>query len=281
MNRAVFFKTLRDLRWQVICYGIGLGVLAALVVYIFPSYSEQMAEFEIPEVMRGFLGEADYSSPEGFLSAEFFSFAPALLVIFAIMSGTSALGGEESSGTLELLLAQPISRRLLFLQKVGGLVASTFLVLVLTYLGWLVSVPFVEIEIGYMELASATLRILPIVALFQLISVWAAATFGRRLGTGLVTGLAVFSYFADYLANVVDALKPLQWLSVFHYHDGTNALGGTFDPLKLGVLVVLAGLFAVTALKAFEAREIGVQGGITIPLLPLWRGRRRPKPQDT
>ena len=256
---GIFRKTMRELRWQVFWYGLGLGLLAALVVFIYPSYSEQMADFEIPDALEGFTGGADYTTPEGFLSAEFFSFAPAVLCIFAIMAGTSALAGEEAAGTLELLLAQPLSRRRLVLEKIAALVSSTCLIVVVTSIGWLVSVPFVDIDISYLKLITATARMIPIVLVFEAMALWAAARIAdRSLATGVVTAVAIGSYFAEYLASVVDALKPLHWLSLFYYHDGANALSRGLDPLKLAVLVVVTIFFAYQAVSAFERREIGV-----------------------
>jgi len=276
MRGTVFFKTLQDHLWQVFWYGVGLALLAALVVYVYPSYNDQMAEFEIPEALEGFLGDADFATPEGFLSAEFFSYAPALLVIFAIMAGTSALGGEEASGTLELLMAQPVSRARVAVEKLVGLFVSICFIAMLIYCGWLISVPFVEIDISYLKLASATAQIVPLVMFFSALSVWAAAALGRKLATGVVTAVAVASYFVEYLANIVDVLKPLQWISVFHYHDGVNALGGDFEPWRLLVLIAATAIAAAMAVKAFENREIGAQDEITVGALRRILGGRAP-----
>lgn len=276
----VFLKTLRDLRWQVVGYGVGMALMAALVVYIFPSYSKQFADIEIPEALQGFIGDADYSSAEGFLSAEFFSFAPAVFVIFAVMTGTAALAGEEAAGTLEVLLAQPISRRRLAAEKIAGLLASACIIMALVYVGWLISVPFVDIDIGYLQLASATARIVPLVWLLQMMSMWLAAAISeRRTATGLITIFSVASYIVAYLGGIVDVLAPLRWTSVFFYHDGVNALS-SFDPAKFAVLIVLTVLFAFMAVKSFEAREIGVRGGITLPGLPRLFGRNNARPND-
>lgn len=266
-GRTVFWKSLRDLRWQVLWYGAGLALLAALVVFIYPSYSEQLQNFEIPEALKGFLGDAGYTTPEGFLSAEFFSFAPAVLIIFAIMSATNALGGEEANGTLELLLAQPVSRVRVMIEKMASLVLATVGILLITMAGWLVSVPVIELDISYADLLLATIAIAPLVFAFQAIALWATAALpDRKLATGLVTLLAVASYLAAYLAAVVDVLRPLRWVSLFHYHDGTNALthGANLD--GNAVLLGVTALFSLLAIWAFTQREIGAARGLRLPL---------------
>ncbi|MGE0056954.1 MAG: ABC transporter permease subunit [Dehalococcoidia bacterium] len=271
MRLAIFFKTLRDLRWQVAGYGLGLALLAAIVIFIYPSYSSQLDDFEIPEALKGFMGEEGYTTPKGFISAEFFSFAPAVLCIFAIMAGTAALGGEEANGTLELLLAQPVSRRRLVLEKMFGLVACTFAIIIVTAVGWLLSVPFVDIDISYGALLLATAGIAPLALAFEAIALWATAALpDRKLATGIVTLVAIVSYLAAYLASVVDVLAPLRWASLFHYHDGTNALSHGLHPGGTVVLLLVTAVFAFLTLLAFERREIG---STTASFALPWRRR--------
>jgi ABC-2 type transport system permease protein len=270
-------KTIRDLRWQVIGYGFGLALLAALDVSIYPSYSDQLKDFEIPEALKGFIGDSSFTTPKGFLSAEFFSFAPAVLCIFAIMAGTAALAGEEANGSLELLLAQPVSRRRLVAEKLAGLFLSTFLMLIVTSVGWLVSVPLVDIDISIVSLLWATLTIAPIVLAFLVISMWAAAVLpDRKLATGFVTLLAIASYLVAYLASVVDILEPARWVSLFHYEDGTNALTHGSHLAGYAVLLLITGIFGALTFMAFERREIGVNIGPQFRL-PFQRERDAPE----
>jgi ABC-2 type transport system permease protein len=269
---SLFWKTLRDMRWQVVWYGLGLCLMAALVVFIYPSYRGQLADFEIPEALRGFLGEsADYASPEGFLSAEIFSWVPILLVIFAIMQGTKLLGGEESDGTMDLLLAQPVSRTRVLLEKLGAFAAGAAAIAAITYLAFLLSVPFVDIDISQVALLVATANLVPLTWGFGAFAVWASVVLPtRQQATGLVTAVAVVTFFVNYLASIVDILRPARWLSPFHYANTANVLGGGIDWPLLAVLLGLTALFAVLALRAFERRDIGIRTAA-----PWWAGLRR------
>jgi ABC-2 type transport system permease protein len=262
----VLRKTLRDLRWQVFWYGFGLGLLGAFVVYIYPSYREQMANFEVPPALQALIGDADYTSGPGFLSAEFFSWAPVLTVIFGIMAGTSLLAGEEVAGTLELLLARPISRTRLAVEKILGLIAAIVAIAAAIYVGWLLSVPFVEIDVSLTRLAEATANLVPITLMFGLLALWCGVALAeRKAATGLVTGVAVVTYFLNYLANLVDVLQPLRILSPFYYYDGTDVLQHGFDLPKLCVVCLLSLVFALLTLGSFQQREIGVHAGLTLP----------------
>jgi ABC-2 type transport system permease protein len=255
---SVFFKTLRDLRWQVLGYGIGLALMAALVVSVYPSYKDQLADFEVPEALQGLTGDIDYASPEGFLSAEFVSWVPIVTLIFAIMAGTSALAGEEANGTLDLLLSQPISRRRLASEKMAGILVATAAITGIACFGWVASVPFVDIDIALFDLFVATLNLVPITLMFAFLAMFLGAALpDRRSTTALVTALAVATYFVNYLAQIVDALKPVAWTSPFHYYD-IDVLVAGLDWWRTLTLLSLALVFALGTLTSFERRDIGV-----------------------
>ncbi len=257
---SVLRKTIRDLRWQVFWYGFGLGLMAALEVYIYPSYHEQLGDFQIPDALKPFIGDAAMTSPEGFLSAEIFSWASILLAIFAIMAGTSTLAGEEANGTMDLLLSQPISRARLALEKMAAMVIGGFVIAGLVCVGWLASIPFVNIDIAWGRLLLATFNVVPITLCIAAFSMWAGAALpNRRVATGIVTAVAVASYFINYLAALVDILKPFRWLSVFYYYNGTGILPNGMDWVKVGVLLGLFVIFTALAIVAFQARDIGVR----------------------
>ena len=269
---GIFCKTLRDLKWQVFWYGMGLGLLAALVVYIYPSYKDQLADFDIPDAMRALIGDVDFSSGSGFLSAEFLSWAPVLVVVFAIMAGVSAIAGEEANGTLDLLLARPISRTRVALEKVAGLVVAVFGIAAICYIGWLVSVPFVEIDVSLWRLFIATFNMVPLMLFFVALSMWAGVTLpDRRAASGFATAVAVASFFTNFVANLVASLETLQYVSVFYYYD-VDALAGGLDPAKLAVMLGLALAFFMLMLGSFQNREVGVGGhGLSLPRLSLRR----------
>ena len=273
---SVFSKTLRDLRWQVFWYGAGLALMAALVVVIYPSYRDQLADFEIPEALQGLIGDADYASPEGYLTAEFVSWVPIITVIFAIMAGTSALAGEEAAGTMDLLLSQPISRRRLAVEKIAAILVATVAITAITCLGWVSSVPFVDIDIDMVDLFTASLNVVPITLTFAFMAMWAGAAMPDRRGaTGIVTGVAVLGYFVNYLAQLVDVLRPVAWASPFHYY-GLDILTAGFDLWKTLALVGLAAGFAIGAVRSFERRDIGVRSTSHFPsTLFRWPHRGR------
>lgn len=147
-------RTIRDLRWQVVGYGLGLASMCMLIVFIYPSYRRQLADFQIPEALKPLLGGGNYGTAAGFLTVEFFSWGPLLGIVFAIRAGTALLGGEETNTTLDLLLSLPISRTRLLLEKLSGFAIAAVVLTMLVNLGWLFSVPFVTLDVLFAFAAS-------------------------------------------------------------------------------------------------------------------------------
>lgn len=259
---SVARKTAGDLRWHVVGYGLGLGVLAAAVVTIYPSYAATAEQIELPAVYEAFFGEGvtDFSRPRAFLQVEFFAWVPLILATFAVINGTGLLAAEEGAGTLEILLAQPIRRRGVFLQKLLALAAATGAIHLLAALGFLLSAPFVDLrdEIGPLELFAAMFSVAPFALCCVALSVLAAAiTPARGLAAGLMTITVIMSYLLNALADLVAGLDWVRYLSPFFYSDAQRVLTSGVTWWHQALLLAAAGVAAVLALLAFERREIG------------------------
>ena len=277
---AILRKTLRDLRWHTVGFGVGLGITAALILAIYPSYSDALEGVELPEFYESLFGEgvADLSNPRNFIQIEYFSWAPILLAVFAIIAGTGALGGEESAGTLELLLAQPVSRRKVLLQKLAGVTLATVLIHGLAASAFLLVAPLVDLkgEVGGFELAAATFSSLPFTFSCAALSMFVATlTPTRALAAGLMTAETVAIYLASVFADLVSGLEWLRYLSPIYYSDAqavlTEGVMWWHQALLAGSGIALVAL----AVFAFDRREIGTGRSPLARWLPRRSRRRR------
>ena len=278
---AIVRKTLRDLRGQVLGWGLGLAALAALLVLLFAAIGDEFEDVDF-ESFEALFGEIDdLSNPRSFIQIEFFTWTPVLLAVFAIIAGTGALACEEGAGTLELLLAQPISRRRLLLAKTVGVAVATTAIVVLAGLGFLVTAPFVDLdgEVSVWELAIAPLSALPFTISCAALSMLAATlTPTRSMAAGLMAAETVAVYVLNVLSELADPLHGLRYMSPFYYSDARQVL-------TVGVVwwhqafLLGAGLFLVgLALAAFERREIGTGRS---PLRALLRREDGGEPEAT
>jgi ABC-2 type transport system permease protein len=255
-------KSLRDQRWQVVGYGLALLSMAAMIVFIWPSYRTTVESINLPQAVQAFLGsDLNYASAPGFVSAEFFSWIPVLLIAYAVVQGTGAVAGEEGAGTIDLLMAQPVARSTMLLQKCLAFCVGAALVVALGFMGFVVSIPFVSIDITLPDAAMASANLLPITLLFFTFSLWLGAVVPNRgVAAGAAVAVATASYFFNSLATGVDQVSGLRHVSPFYYYGAGLPLVKGIDWSHVALLMTTALLFLVLALRAFERRDLATGG---------------------
>lgn len=274
MRRAsVLVKSLRDQRWQVIGFGLSLALIAAMDVYVWPSYRDTLQNFDIPPAIQAFMGsDLSFATAAGFLSGEFFSWIPILLIVYAVIQGTGAIAGEESGGTMDLLLAQPIARRDVVLQKAAAVVLGSVLITAIGWLGFAASIPFVNINVSLADTAIASANMLPITLLFFALSLWAGAVApSRATAAGIAIAFATAGYFVNTLANGVESLRNLRYASPFYYYGSGTSLVHGIDWWHAGLLLGSSAAFVVLTLRSFERRDVSAGGASDIDVAGVLR----------
>lgn len=267
MLKGVFQKTLRDQRWSLLYWGIGLIAMAVIYVVIYPSIAgmESIVQYleELPEgLMEMFTGGEiiDYTSPVGYFNTELFSFmAPLLFLVFSIGFGTGAIAGEEEKGTLDFLLSNPVSRWRVVVEKFGVMVVGTTLLAFIFWASLAVSIKVIDVDLNLIRLAEAMLGTLVLGLVFGAFSLWLGCLKGSRgLCFGISGGLAVLTYLLYALGSIVDGLKDFRFLSPFYHFLEPNILKNGIDPVHMLVLIGLVVLFFLLSIPAFTRRDIGV-----------------------
>lgn len=265
MLRSVFTKTLWETRRALVWWSLGLVGLVAMMVSVYPSVHRNAGLNKLvqdyPEALKAFIsfgGTVDYTSAAGYLGSEVFSFMlPLLLLIAAIGTGARALAGEEEQGTLDLLLANPISRTRLALEKLAALVAEVSVLAFVFWLALAVGTSAAGMHVGRDKLAAATLDAALLALVYGVLALLVGSAFGRRgLAVAVPAAAAVAAYLVNVLAAIVSSLSPAQKASpFFHYAAG--------DPLRQGLSLWHTGLLALAAVAlailtplAFARRDL-------------------------
>ena len=266
-------KTLRDQQWQVAGFGLSLAAMAAMTVAIWPSYRNMLQNFDIPPALQAFLGtDLSIATPAGFLSAEFFSWIPILLIVYAVIAGTGAIAGEENNGTLDLVLAQPLTRQSLLLQKAAATVIGSVAIVAIGYLGFAATIPFVAISISLSDAAVACANMLPITLLFFSLSLWLGAVLpNRATASAGAVGVATAAYFLNSVATGIDALRDLRYASPFYYYGAGLPLLHGIEWSHAGVLLSISALLVVLALRTFTRRDVSTGGATELDLAGVLR----------
>lgn len=272
--RKLLAKSLRDQRFQIAGFGLALGLMAAFVVFIWPAYRDQLQLIELPPAVEALLGseKLDFRTAPGFINAEFFTWTPVLLIVYAITQGTGAIAGEESAGTADLLLAQPVRRGELILVRTASAMIGMVAVVALGYAGFLLSIPFVSIDVTLWDAFLGCVNLLPLGLFFYALSLWLGAVMPARVhAVGVATAVATFAFFADTIAAGVEEVRWMRYGSPYYYFGRGLPLVEGIDWAHAGVLLGLAALFVALALRAFERRDVTPGGATNLTFADLVR----------
>lgn len=254
-------RALVELRWQVVWYGVGLGAYGALMVWLYPSFEDTLKQVEYPEdFLKFFGGTGDMSRASNFLSTEVWSFAPIIFVIYAIVASTGLLAGDEGHGSLDAVLAQPVSRSRVMLEKVGAFLAGAVAIDLLICAFWVTAIPFVDLhgDVTLLEAWGATLAVLPLVCFYGALGFLAGAIApSRGLAAGMLTVLAVAAFLVASFARAIQRIEWMQYLSPYYYSDTAGIF--TDGVVWWHMALLLGGAVAAVALAvlAFRGREVG------------------------
>jgi ABC-2 type transport system permease protein len=264
MLASVLTKVLRDQRRSLLGWSVSLVVLIAMYVAIWPSVRDQpaMSTFldQMPETFRSLFAAsgADMSTPVGYVQVELLSFmGPIAVLVYAIASGVGAISGEEDRHTMDLLLANPVSRSRVVLDKFVAMALGTFLLAGVTGLALLLEGRVVDMGLPAGNVAAAMLHMALLGVVFGTLALALSASTGRSgLSRGIPGIVAVVAYIVNGLAPMVDWLEPLQKLSPFYQYIG-------HDPLRTGVAggsvliaVVTVAVLVAVAVLGFRRRDV-------------------------
>jgi len=263
MNRALFVRTWRAQRLKLVIASVAIAAWSTFLPVIYKSFGSQMKALVdsgvIPKQLTDF-GGGDVFSLSGSIAIGFIHpIAIILVAIFAVGFATSAVAGERQRGTLEVILARPVSRRGLY---VTLLVGAWFFIAVVeaaalagTIIGSSLAGVFGELEVSRLPLLwiNGTLFWGTIAA----VGLAASVTFDR-LGPalGITLAIVVVSYFLEILGSLWPDAKGLQPYSLFHYLAPRDVLNGAASVGGFAILAVVAVVAVVWALVEFPRRDL-------------------------
>ncbi|MEO6513454.1 MAG: ABC transporter permease subunit [Candidatus Saccharimonadales bacterium] len=247
---------------------IGSVVLTTFILFLYPSIRDQAEQLNkvintLPEGLRGLkTGQStsvNVADPVGFLNSQlFYATLPIVWIILAITRASGALGKEESSHTLELLLARPISRTRLLLAKAISVTLELCFVGAATLLAILVVVQIINMAISAKYLLLGTIFTVLFSLSFGAIAfaLQAASKASRRVATTVAVAVAFGGYIIASLSGLTDWLRGPAKFAPFHYFTPETILRGN---IPKGLVIYLVGTALVCTLAAwlgFRRRDI-------------------------
>ena len=262
----IFRHTLIRSRGQIIGWGIALFLLGLGIVSFYDTVAEQKDQFEellksYPPEMMAFFGDlTSITTPQGFLSAEYFVLMPIILGIFVLLAGSGLLASDEEKGTMDLILAHPVSRTGFFFGRLLALGATTLIILAIGWVGIIVPMSWSIMDIGLGATALPFLSLFGVIMLFGTLAILLSMLLPSRRLAAMITGLVlVASFFITGLARFNENLETIAKLSPLNYYQSGDAILGLNVTWFVGLLAAAA-VFAALSWWRFEARDIRVGG---------------------
>lgn len=263
MRNSIFGQALWGRKVSVIVTAGGLGLFAMLFAALHESFASDITDFAdaLPAGMTAIFGDlAAAATPAGFLNVELYSlFLPFAVAITGIVFGAKAIGKEEEDGTLELLLASPISRYAIAAHKLLAIYCALAIVAFSAYVGVLIGTVLFTFPVAMADVALASLSVFLCGLVYAAVAFCGQAVTGKvRWGVGLGAGALVVTYAAYVLAGLIDGLENIQYLSPFYYMDVAAVLQGDGQVWHFIVLAVVSIMVNIVGSVAFSRRDTGV-----------------------
>jgi ABC-2 type transport system permease protein len=261
MLANVFLKNLRDQRRALVGWGLGLVLLVLGMSAIWPTFRDMPGLEELmagyPEYMLKLFNVEELTTGAGYVNAELFSIIlPALFIIYGIGRGARLIAGEEEAGTLETLLATPVSRARILLEKAAALAAGVAILGAVLFGVLAVASPLFGLEVGTGQAAAATFVMVLIGVEHGWLALAVGAATGRRaLAVAVASTVAVAGYVLYAMGALVESIEPWQPLSPFAQALEGGPIGGGVPAVAAWMLA--AGIvFVAVAVPAFRRRDI-------------------------
>ncbi len=277
---SLYAKTLRDSRWAILGVAgfLGLTVFGAggaTVTFASAEARAQMLAFarNVPPAMQGMYGKPlQVDLLGGFIAWQYTGFFGLIAGLWSILALSSTLSGELQRGSLDLVLATPLGRRRVVLEKVAAhITAMTIAMAAFAACLCLTGILWARLpgdDIAPAAAAAFALQI-GLTALTAGAAAFAISPFlGNRAAAGLGGAVMLGGYVAHGWASAISALGPFAWLSPFHWVRDNVPLAGVYEwPALLALVVATVALLAV-GMEGFVRRDIVSASGLRLPGLP-------------
>ena len=252
-------------RWKnILIWSVSMFTLALVFTGLYDSFKGEITDMigNAPKLMEAMIGpiSEDAVTPEIWLGIELYGLLfPILLAVIAVSAGASAIGTEEESGTIELILASPISRGRVVLEKSLGIMIQLGIVSGFLWVGIATGSLLFPFDVSLTNVFFATAMGWIFGTTVAYITMSIQSLKGRKgLALGVGSGFVGLSYVMMVISGLLNGLDSLKYTSLFNYYDGRSVLINGLNETSFAVMLGLSGLFLVVSLYGFYNRDVGI-----------------------
>jgi len=237
----------------VLLVGVMMGPFYLLIDDALKKFADQF-----PEALLAMIGYADMGTPEGWYQTENFSLTlPIALIVVTTVMGARALAGEEAGRTMGLLLANPISRTSVVVEKALAMLTAAGALGVLTFAGTALGSLLGGLDMSMVNITAASLLVTLLALLFGALALAFSAATGRvNVAASATAGLALAFYVLNSFLPLNDGLAGYAKWSPFYYYLTSDPLNNGMPWGHAGVLTALAVGLVALAILLFQRRDL-------------------------
>lgn len=231
-----------------------------MIVLLYPTFRDSFGQAlqNVPDSIKPILGEAaDYQRINGFLELQVFMQMIFLTFIYGIILFTGLIAGEENDGTLQTLMAQPVTRSRIYLEKLFAGAVMTWIVSLGMFFATWISAVMISEHIDVWRILQATFAQWLVSLVFALFGYALGASIGRRGGAGAFAGIYAFvSYLVFTLEPTVKFLKIPSYFSPFKYFTNPRVLDNGLQLNNVVIVLLSCVVLTVFGLVVFNKRDV-------------------------
>ncbi|MDQ2051229.1 ABC transporter permease subunit [Natronolimnohabitans sp. A-GB9] len=243
---------------------IAMSLLAALVIWIYPSFSESFDDVDeqllqaYPEEVIRLFDVQTMATLEGFLAFELYVFGWVILLgLYVAYLGGGVIADDVERGRMDILLSLPISRARTVAEKYASLAVPIVVVNVVTPIVVYVSAELVGEPISATDLVAVHALSIPYLFVCAGIGLVASVVVDRtgiaqRIALGITFGLFMLESLlegTDYEA--VGVISPTRY-----FDPNEILLESTYDLIGAAVLIGMTLVLVVASQLWFTRRDI-------------------------
>lgn len=263
MSWRLFIQTLRWQRVRLAVVVLAAMAWGAILPVIYNAFSDVMRDLAnsgaFPQELMNIGSGSLFTLPGTITLGMQHPLALSMLGIFAVGASSTAIAGERARGTLEVLLARPISRVTLYLSILAALLLTVFMVLSALLGGMVTSAAVTGLadELDLVQMPIVLLNGFGLWAAFTTFGLAMSVTFDRP-GPAIGFSLAwlLIHYFGEILGSLWTDAAWTQEYSLLHHFNPGEILTGTLDPLDLVIVYAAAIVPLIYALLVFPKRDL-------------------------
>ncbi len=263
MSTTVFRHVVRQNRLRLLVVMAALTAWGTLMPIVYATFGVQMQAIvgQFPGLQQFMhFGGGDLFTLSGSIAVGFIHpIAIALLSVFAIAFPLSGVAGERQRGTLEIVLARPVSRRSYYVTLLAATAIFIGLAVAAMLVGMLLAATAANV-LDQLKLENIPWLWLNGVLLYLAIAsvCFAASVSFDRLApaAGVVLAIVLIAYALEIIGSLWPDADWLQPYSLFHYLQPDLVLRQGLQVFDTLLLVVVGAAAVVYALVVFPRRDL-------------------------